>query len=100
MGVVFAVHNTVLPAMAPFIEGLKGLRPRGKLACVFGSHGWGGGAVKVIESSLKQAGIEPMEPGLMVKYMPDEEELSKCFELGKRFAQSLRKVGIKEGTPP
>jgi flavorubredoxin len=91
------VHNTILPAMAPFIEGLKGLRPRGKLAYVFGSHGWGGGAVKVIESALKQAGIELMEPGLMVKYMPDEEELSRCFELGKRFAQSLRKVEIKEG---
>ncbi|MEE9584926.1 MAG: flavodoxin domain-containing protein, partial [Candidatus Brocadiales bacterium] len=50
------VNNTVLPAMATFLEELKGLRPKKKVACAFGSHGWGGGAVKVIEKALQQAG--------------------------------------------
>lgn len=94
------VNNTVLPAVAPFLEGVKGLRPRGKIAWVFGSHGWGGGAVKVIETALRQADIEVLEPGLSVKYMPDQEELEKCLEMGKRLAQMVRKAtqGEKAGT--
>ena len=84
------VNNTVLPAVAPFLEELKGLRPKNKLACAFGSHGWGGGAVKVIEKALQQAGIDVIQPGLMARHSPDRDELKKCFEFGKRFAEAVK----------
>lgn len=84
------VNNTVLPAVAPFLEELKGLRPKNKLACAFGSHGWGGGAVKVIEKALQQAGVDVIQPGLMAKHSPDRDEIKKCFEFGKRFAEAVK----------
>lgn len=84
------INNTVLPAAASFIEGLKGLRPKGKVACAFGSHGWGGGAVKVIEQAVRQAGIEHVVPGLAVKYRPDAGELEACQRLGSQFAREVK----------
>lgn len=84
------VNNTVLPAMATFLEELKGLRPKKKVACAFGSHGWGGGAVKVIEKALQQAGIDVIQPGLMVKHRPDPEGLNECVEFGKKLAERVK----------
>lgn len=89
------INNTVLPATASFIEGLKGLRPKGKMACVFGSHGWGGGAVKVIEQAIKQAGIEHTVDGLAVKYRPDAGELEACRQLGSQFAKEVKRFSLE-----
>jgi len=81
--------NDMLPAMAGFMEFVKGLLPKNRIACAFGSHGWAGGAVKEIEDVLKAAGVEPAFPGLAVKFVPDENELKRCFEFGKEFALRL-----------
>ncbi|HHT9120923.1 MAG TPA: FprA family A-type flavoprotein [Candidatus Hypogeohydataceae bacterium YC41] len=90
------LNNTVLPSTASFIETLKSLRPKGKVACVFGSHGWGGGAIKVLELAVKASGIENVIPGLAVKYRPEEGELEACRQLGRQFAQEVKKLS-KEG---
>ena len=84
------INNSILPTVAPFLEDLVGLKPRGKIATAFGSYGWGGGAVKHIEESLKKAGMEIVLPGLEVNWVPNQVELQKCFEFGREFA---RKVG-------
>lgn len=82
--------NDMLPNIAGFLEFLKGLKPQNRIACVFGSYGWAGGAVKNIEDTLKEAGITVIQPGLSVKYVPDENELRHCYEFGKNFAQQIK----------
>ena len=83
------INNNILPTVAPFLEELRGLKPRGKIAAAFGSYGWGGGALKTIEETLKQAGMELASPGLAVKWVPNKEEIQKCFEFGKEFARKI-----------
>jgi flavorubredoxin len=56
------INNGMLPTLAPLLEDLKGLKPRGKIAAAFGSYGWAGGSAKVIEESLRQAGMEIASP--------------------------------------
>ena len=73
-----------------FLTYLKGLRPRGRIGAAFGSYGWGRGAVKAINKELKEAGMEVLEPGLEVKYRPDEGELQECREFCGRILKSLR----------
>jgi flavorubredoxin len=85
-------NNTVLPSVASFLEAFKGLRPKGKIVSAFGSHGWGGGAVKVIEQAMRQAGIEHVLPELAVKYRPDAGELELCRQLGRQFAREVKKA--------
>jgi len=83
------INNGVLPTVAPFLEEMQGLRPRKKIAAAFGSYGWGGGAVKTIEESLEKAGMDIVAPALTVKWVPDKNEIQKCFEFGKKFAKKL-----------
>ncbi|MEM4202143.1 MAG: flavodoxin domain-containing protein [Candidatus Hadarchaeum sp.] len=83
------INNGILPTVAPFLEDLVGLKPRGKVAAAFGSYGWGGGAVKHIEESLTKAGMELVLPGLSVNWAPNKEELQKSFEFGKEFSKKL-----------
>ena len=86
------INNGVLPTVAPFLEELAGLKPRSKVAAVFGSYGWGGGAVKSIETKLGNAGIEIVAPSLTAQWVPDEDDLKKCIELGEAIATNVRKL--------
>jgi flavorubredoxin len=80
----------MLPTIAGFLEFLKGMEPKNRIGCTFGSHGWAGGAVKEIEGVLQQSGVEIIQPGLAVKYVPDEAEIKKCYEFGKNFASKIK----------
>jgi len=82
--------NGILPTLAGFLEFVKGLTPKNRIACVFGSYGWAGGAVKEIESILKETGIELVQPGLSVKYVPDQDEIKRCYEYGRDFAKLIK----------
>jgi flavorubredoxin len=84
------LNNGLFPTVGDFLVYMKGLRPPKKKAAAFGSYGWGGGAVKIIEQELKNSGIEVFEPGLQVKYRPHEEELEKCREFGRQLAEIVK----------
>jgi len=82
--------NDMLTSIAGFLEFLKGLKPKNRIACAFGSYGWSGGAVNSIEKVLKEAGIEITEPPISVKYRPDENEIKACYEYGVNFAKKIK----------
>ncbi len=83
--------NGMLPSIAGFMEFFKGLKPKNRIACVFGSYGWGGGAVKELEGVLRESGVEIAQPGLAFQYFPDENEFRLCYEYGKAFANKVKK---------
>jgi flavorubredoxin len=82
--------NDMLPNIGGFLEFVKGLRPKNRLACIFGSYGWAGGAAKEIEGVLSETGIELAAPSLTVKYVPDENEIKRCYGYGKEFAKIIK----------
>ena len=84
--------NDMLPTVAGFLHFLKGLKPKNRIACVFGSYGWAGGAVKAIENALKDTGIDVVQESLSVKYVPDDNELKHCYEFGNNFAEKVKEV--------
>ena len=84
------INNGVLPTVAPFLREMDGLRPKNKLAAAFGSYGWGGGATAAIEKTLKSAGMELVAPAITVKWVPDKDELQKCYEYGQEFAKKVK----------
>jgi len=86
------INNSILSTLAPFLEEMQGLRPRNKIAAAFGSYGWGGGAVKAIEEKLEKSGMEIVAPALTVKWVPDENEIQKCFEFGKEITRKIAKI--------
>ena len=82
--------NDMLTSIAGFLEFLKGLKPKNRIAAAFGSYGWSGGAVASIEKILKEGGIEVVQPGIGVKYVPDENELKSIYQFGKDFAGKVK----------
>ncbi len=83
------LHNGMLPTVGALMLYLKGLRPAGKLGAAFGAYGWGGGAQKAIEELLGSAGVVTEQSGLSLKWVPDAEEINKCFDFGHDFAKRV-----------
>lgn len=63
-----------------------------KLAGVFGSFGWSGEAVDLLETKLQDAGYRFGFQPIRVKFKPTEAELQHCEAAGTEFAQTLRKT--------
>lgn len=63
-----------------------------QIAGVFGSFGWSGEAVDLIESKLKDAGYRFGFDTIRVKFKPDDVTLQLCEEAGTDFAQGLKKA--------
>jgi flavorubredoxin len=84
------LNNQMFPSLGSFLTYITGLKPKGKIWGFFGSYGWGGGAVRDMTEMAKKAGFEVLEPGVDAKYVPDEEELKKCFDFGQKIAQKIK----------
>ena len=83
------INEGIFPTVGELLIYLKGLRPLKKKGVAFGSYGWGGEAIPAINDALKGMGVELIDPGLSVIYIPGEEDLEKCVQLGKKIAASL-----------
>lgn len=84
------LNNGMLPTVADFLHYLKGLKPRGRVGTAFGSYGWSGEAVKLMEAELQATKVELVHEGLRVKYVPDHEELGLCLRMGRESAQAIK----------
>ncbi len=84
------INRGMLPSLAPFIEDLKGLKPKNKIGAAFGSYGWNGGGAESVEKALSEAGVKIVAETLTVKYMPTDEDLSRCFEFGREIANTVK----------
>ena len=63
-----------------------------KLAGVFGSFGWSGEAIDLIETKFKDAGYQFGFETIRVKFKPTEVTLQHCEQAGTDFAQALKKA--------
>jgi len=63
-----------------------------QLAGVFGSFGWSGEAIDLIERKLLDAGFTLGFPTIRVKFKPTDATLQLCKEAGTDFAQAVRKA--------
>ena len=66
--------------------------PKTQLAGVFGSYGWSGEAVDLIDGKLKDAGYRFGFEPIRVKFKPTDIILQQCEEAGTDFAQALKKA--------
>lgn len=84
------LNNGIFPTLADNLCYLKGLKPKNLIGAAFGSYGWSGESVKLLEEMLKETGVEIVHEGLRVKYVPDETTLAQCRELGANIGRQVR----------
>lgn len=75
------LNNCILPTMASLLTYMKGLKPKNRIACPFGSYGWATIGYKAMEADLAAAGFELPEKGAYFKFVPDEEELDSLSSI-------------------
>ncbi len=63
-----------------------------KLAGVFGSYGWSGEAIDLLENKFRNAGYNFGFEPIRVKFKPTDAILKICEETGTDFAQALKKA--------
>jgi flavorubredoxin len=81
-------QNTLLPVYRMFAL-INPLRDRGKKAAAFGSYGWSGEAVKIIENQLKGLKLNVVMEGMSSKFSPGEQKHEQMISFGRTFAKHL-----------
>ncbi len=83
------LNNGMLPRMAGFLMYMRGLRPTNKIGATFGSYGWSGEAVKLMNNAMKEMKFTLCHEGLKVQYVPEHAHLKQCVELGQTVGRNL-----------
>ena len=89
-GVLFGsstINSGILSGMAGLMEEVRGLKFKNKKSASFGSYGWSGESVKMLNDLAVKSGFDLVNDGLKVLWTPDEEAKKQCVEFGKRFAK-------------
>lgn len=84
------MNNGMFFTLSGFLTYMKGLRPKGKKFFLFGSYGWGGGAVKGMEKELESAKFELAMESMQIKFRPYEEDKKACREIGYKLGEMAK----------
>ncbi|MGD9262546.1 MAG: flavodoxin domain-containing protein [Desulfobacterales bacterium] len=84
------LNNSWYPSLADFLSYMKGLKPLNKIGAAFGSYGWSGEAVKMINKELEVMKFDVVDPGMRVQYIPDKEALEACYEFGRMIGRAVK----------
>jgi flavorubredoxin len=84
-------YNTGLfPLMDNLLRLLENKMLKDRIAGIFGSYGWSGGAMKELSDFVNRMKWELVEPAVEVKCAPTEEDLRNCERLGVNIAKRVK----------
>ena len=83
------LNNQMFPTVADLLTYMKGLKPANKIGGVFGSYGWSGESVKMVQAELESMKFDVIDPGVKIQYIPDADGLSACYQYGQKIAQAV-----------
>lgn len=91
-GIVFGsptINGDAVKPIWDLLSSLAVVSVKDKLGAAFGSYGWTGEAVNMLEDRLRGLKLRVPVTGVRVKLIPTEEELARCRAFGKQLAEHL-----------
>ncbi|MDD4872436.1 MAG: flavodoxin domain-containing protein [Kiritimatiellae bacterium] len=85
------LNNGPISTLMPVLEDLRGLKFQNKLGAAFGSYGWSGEAVKIIEEHLVNSKIHVIREGIKCKWQPSSKDIEDCKAFGRDIADATLK---------
>jgi len=82
-------QNTLLPVYK-LLSVINPIRDKGKPAAAFGSFGWSGEAVKLIEDHLRNLKLNVVGEGQTARFFPNSEEADRLIRFGEGFVQAFQ----------
>ena len=83
------INGDAVKPVWDLLSSLALIKVSDKLGAAFGSYGWSGEAINMIEDRLRGLKLRVPIKGVRARLIPTEEELERCRELGKQLAQHL-----------
>ena len=83
------INGDAVKPVWDLLSSLAVVNLKGKLGGAFGSYGWSGEAVGMIEDRMRGLKMHIPQEGLRVKLIPTEEELEACRTFGRHIAGAL-----------
>ena len=91
-GLVFGsptINGDAVKPVWDVLASLISIETKGKLGGAFGSYGWSGEAVPMIEDRLRGLKMRVPEKGPRIKFHPTGTEHAQCRDYGRALAESL-----------
>jgi len=89
------IYDEPYPSMGDLIYYLRGLKFHRtglkRLSIVFGSMGGNGGGVEILKKEVEACGFNVVDT-YELYYVPTEEELEKCYNMGKRLGAKIKEM--------
>lgn len=83
-------NQGILPTLSPVLTDIKGLKFKNKIGAAFGSYGWSGESLSLLENHLNESGISTVVPGVKAKWQPDQADLDACRNLGRALGDIVK----------
>ena len=83
------INGDAVKPVWDLLSSLTAVSLRGKLGAAFGSFGWSGEAVPMIEDRLRGLKLRVPVKGVRARLIPTELELDACRDLGRELALHL-----------
>jgi flavorubredoxin len=89
------INGDAVKPIWDLLSSLAVIAVRDKLGAAFGSYGWSGEAVAMIEDRLRGLKLRVPVPGVRVKLIPTAAELARCHALGRDLALHLTGQAVR-----
>ncbi|WP_081532836.1 FprA family A-type flavoprotein [Rhodovulum sp. P5] len=83
------INGDAVRVIWDMLSSLVDIETKGKLGAAFGSYGWTGEAVNMVEGRMQGLKMRVPEKGLRIKMHPTTDELEECRDFGRRLAAHL-----------
>lgn len=83
------INGDAVKPVWDLLSSLAVIDMKGKLGAAFGSFGWSGEAVRMIEDRLRGLKLRVPVPGLRLKLIPTPEEIRECRAFGQALGEEL-----------
>jgi len=83
------INGDAVKPVWDLLSSLAVVNLKGKLGAAFGSYGWTGEAVRMIEDRMRGLKMRVPVSGVRIKLIPSEEELQECRIFGREVAATL-----------
>lgn len=83
------VNKSIMFAISGILDMVHGMGFKNKKAAAFGSYGWSGESLAILNERLKDAKLEVVSEGIKELWNPDEAALERCVKFGADFAGKL-----------
>jgi flavorubredoxin len=83
------INGDAVKPIWDLLSSLTVIDMKGKLGAAFGSYGWSGEAVRMIEDRLRGLKLRVPLQGVRVKLIPTPEEIQQCRDFGRALGEEL-----------